>query len=80
MLESETGVSNMSNTVPRRFLRLPEVKRVIPISTSEIYRRISAGTFPRPVQIGAHSVAWVESEVHAYASTLIAQRNARLRS
>ena len=36
---------------PFRFLALPEVKSRVGLSTSSIYRAMTAGTFPRPVPI-----------------------------
>ena len=36
---------------PARFLRLPEVRQLMGISTSSLYRMMAAGEFPRPVPI-----------------------------
>lgn len=36
---------------PFRFLRLPEVRKRVGLSTPTIYRHIAAGRFPRPVRI-----------------------------
>ena len=46
-----------------KFLRRPEVVRITGLSTSEIYRRIKANTFPKPVQLGARAVAWRQSSI-----------------
>ena len=35
----------------QRFLRFPEVKRIIPLSTGSIYDKIANGEFPRPVRL-----------------------------
>jgi len=43
--------------------RLPEVERISGLRRSTIYRNISEGTFPRPVQLGAQSVAWKKSNL-----------------
>lgn len=59
---------------PRRFIKLAEVKALTTLSTSEIYRRIAAGTFPAQVTIGPKSVAWIEAEVLAWCDSLAAQR------
>ncbi len=59
---------------PRRFIKLAEVKSLTTLSTSEIYRRIAAGTFPAQVTLGPKSVAWIEAEVLAFCDSLIAQR------
>lgn len=58
---------------PRRLIKLAEVKTLTTLSTSEIYRRIAAGTFPAQVPLGPKSVAWLEAEVLAWRDSLIAQ-------
>ncbi|XLX40110.1 helix-turn-helix transcriptional regulator [Ectopseudomonas mendocina] len=58
----------------RRFIKLAKVKDYTSLSTSEIYRRIAAGTFPAQVTLGPKSVAWVEAEVLAWCDELAAQR------
>ena len=60
--------------LPRRFIKIRKVKDRTSLSTSEIYRRIAAGTFPAQVTLGPKSVAWVEDEVDAWCDDLIAQR------
>jgi len=59
---------------PRRFIKLATVKDYTSLSTSEIYRRIAAGTFPKQITLGPKSVAWIESEVLAWCDDLAAQR------
>ncbi|MGL4316713.1 MAG: helix-turn-helix transcriptional regulator [Pseudomonas sp.] len=61
-------------TAPRRFIKLAQVKAYTSLSTSEIYRRIAAGTFPAQVTLGPKSVAWVESEILQWCDALAAQR------
>ncbi len=58
----------------RRFIKLPKVKDYTSLSTSEIYRRIAAGTFPTQITLGPKSVAWIEAEVLAWCDALTAQR------
>jgi prophage regulatory protein len=48
---------------PEKFLRLSEVQRRVPMSRSSIYNKISRGEFPRPINLGARAVAWLESEI-----------------
>lgn len=60
--------------LPRRFIKLAQVKDYTSLSTSEIYRRIAAGTFPAQVTLGPKSVAWIEAEVLAWCDDLAAQR------
>lgn len=46
-----------------RLIRLPEVMSRVGLGRSTIYRWMSEGKFPKPVQLGGHAVAWVEEEV-----------------
>ncbi|WP_434627995.1 helix-turn-helix transcriptional regulator [Pseudomonas sp. Z6-14] len=59
---------------PRRFIKLGEVKVLTTLSTSEIYRRIAAGRFPKQVMLGPKSVVWIEAEVIAWCDSLVALR------
>ena len=63
----------MSAKVIRRFIKLAGVKDLTALSTSEIYRRIAAGTFPAQVTLGPKSVVWIESEVLAWCEARIAE-------
>ncbi|HZJ91694.1 MAG TPA: AlpA family transcriptional regulator [Thiopseudomonas sp.] len=54
-------------------IKLPEVKRRTTLSTSEIYRRLEAGTFPRQIKLGAKAVAWLESDIHAWIDERVAE-------
>ena len=49
-----------------RFMTMAEVRRRVALSKTEIYRKIKAGAFPRPVPLGTQKVAFVESEVAAW--------------
>lgn len=51
-----------------RLIRLPEVMNRVGLGRSTIYRWMSEGRFPKPVQLGGHAVAWVETEVDAWVS------------
>jgi len=46
-------------------LRLPVVRARTGLSRSTIYLKVSEGSFPRPISLGARSVGWVESEIDA---------------
>jgi prophage regulatory protein len=51
-------------------IRRKEVERLTSLSKSRIYALMNSGDFPKPVSLGAMSVAWLEVEVHEW----IAQR------
>lgn len=54
-----------------RLISLKQVLHLIPLSKSEIYRRIKAGTFPKQVHLGPSRVAFSEAEIERW----IANRN-----
>ena len=62
-----------TTTTPNTLIKLPEVKRRTTLSTSEIYRRLEAGTFPRQIKLGAKAVAWLEHEVSAWINQRVAE-------
>ena len=45
------------------FLRLPAVKKRTGFESSQIYKLIKQGQFPKQINLGPQSVAWLESEV-----------------
>lgn len=60
---------------PRLLLTLGDLPRMgIKISRSTILRLEAAGRFPKRVRIGAHSVAWLASEIEAHVAALAAER------
>ena len=66
----------MSETIKKeRFLRLSEVIERTGLSRSAIYMNISEGTFPQNINLGARSVAWLESEIDAWMQARINQRS-----
>lgn len=52
-------------------ISLKTVLQRVPLSKSEIYRRIKAGTFPQQVRLGPSRIAFVESELDAWAAAQI---------
>jgi prophage regulatory protein len=56
-----------------KLLRLSAVKEITGLSRSSIY---ADPDFPKPVKIGARSVAWVDDEVASWISIRIAAREA----
>jgi prophage regulatory protein len=69
------------NTTPAMgaliLLRLPDVRRRVSLSRSEIYRRIAAGDFPQPVKLGERASAWNAAEVDSWIAARIAARDAK---
>ena len=67
-----------SQAAPRldSFLRLPEVMRITGRSRATIYRAMENGTFPKKIQLGENTVAWLESEIAAWIAERTATRAA----
>ncbi len=59
---------------PDRLLRWQELKKWIPLSRSNVYRMMDEGTFPRPINLGARSVAWFESDIDAWIQERLKQQ------
>lgn len=62
-------------TPPVRLLKLREVQTLTALSRATIYRYISSGHFPKAVQLGLRSVAWIEGEVQGWINQRILRRD-----
>ena len=49
-----------------RIIRLPEVCGRVCLSRSTIWAYCRAGTFPKPIKLGARAVGWNEADVTAW--------------
>ena len=49
-----------------RMLRVAEVVSRTGLSRTSLWRRLRAGDFPRPIQLGPNSVGWRDSEIEAW--------------
>ena len=61
----------------KSLLRLPEVRRRVGLSRSEIYRLISLDRFPRGVPLGVRARAWASDEIDNWIQARIDAREAR---
>ncbi len=66
----------MADTKPIRFLRLTEVQKRVPYSRSSIYHLASLGEFPKPLNLGARAVAWLESDIDEWIAARVAKGRA----
>lgn len=57
--------------------RLPVVKARTGLSRSEIYRRVAAGTFCKPIKLGERLTAWNSAEVSQWIADRIAERDVK---
>lgn len=55
----------------KRLIRVPEVLRRVGFSRTTMYELIKEGRFPDKINIGARSVAFVESEIDAWIENTI---------
>ena len=53
-----------------RFLRLPEVLKIIPISKSAWWQGIRDGKFPKPIKLGLRTSAWLQSDIETLCARL----------
>ncbi|RIV80151.1 AlpA family transcriptional regulator [Aurantiacibacter xanthus] len=51
---------------PTRLIRIKEVQYRTGLGRSTIYRWMSQGRFPNPVQLGGHVVAWLEGDIEEW--------------
>ncbi len=52
-------------------IRVAEVLRITGLSRSTLYEKMLDGSFPKQIKLGLRSVAWVKSEVQAWAKERI---------
>lgn len=58
-----------------RFISMDEVIDRVSFSKTHIYRKIADGTFPRPVPLGPHKVAFLEREIEEWIAARIDERD-----
>lgn len=49
-----------------RYLRLPELRQMVPLSPATIWRKTRAGTFPPAIKISERVTAWNREAVEAW--------------
>jgi len=64
-----------SNQKKLTILRRKQVEDRTGLSRSTIYLRIQEGTFPKPINLGARAVGWLESEIEAWLAACIENRD-----
>ena len=47
----------------KRYLRLPQVLEIIPVSKSTWWAGIKKGIFPRPIKLSPRVTVWLESDI-----------------
>lgn len=64
-----------SNQEKLSILRRKQVEERTGLSRSTIYLRIQEGTFPRPINLGARAVGWLENEIESWLAARMEVRN-----
>lgn len=60
-----------------RILRWPDVRQMVGLSRSQIYKLIQNEQFPEPVKLGARASGWIEAEVLVWVQERIEERSTR---
>jgi prophage regulatory protein len=58
-----------------RLIRKPELREMIGLSDTTVWRLEKSGGFPKRIQIGGSSVAWLLTEVLSWIERKAAARN-----
>lgn len=56
----------------QKFYRRREVEKLTGLPTSTLYQRMAEGSFPKPIELGPHSVAWLESDLSKWQADVLA--------
>ncbi len=73
----EHVTTDNTNSAPPELLRLRHLMARLRVSRSTIYRLIATKGFPKPIQLGTGSVAWVSDEIDAWIRQQIEHRNCK---
>jgi predicted DNA-binding transcriptional regulator AlpA len=52
-----------THSMPKGFLRLPQVLALIPVCKSSWWNGCKSGRYPKPVKIGPNSTAWRAEDI-----------------
>ncbi|WP_085600439.1 AlpA family transcriptional regulator [Pseudomonas sp. B10(2017)] len=61
----------MISAASDRFIRIKDVISVTGLARNTIYRRMREGTFPRQIRLGPNSVAWLQSAISEWMSSVV---------
>jgi prophage regulatory protein len=56
-----------------KFLRLPKVLEMVPVSKSTWWAGVKSGNYPKPVKLSRRTTAWLREDIEALC-TRIAER------
>lgn len=61
-------------------LRVNQVIEKTGMKRTYLYQEVKAGRFPKPVNLGAKAIGWIDTEVDAWIQNLIEARNQAARA
>lgn len=77
-ISNATAQQLQAALIPKKetaLIRRKRVEELTALSRSRIYDLMQKNAFPKPVQLGAMSVAWLEIEIHEWIAARIADRS-----
>jgi predicted DNA-binding transcriptional regulator AlpA len=63
---TSSGQSGSANRI--RLIRFSQLRAIVPLSRTTIWRRVHDGTFPRPIRLSGNVLAWRVDQVEAWIS------------
>lgn len=65
--DTQAGISSTYGVLPvTGFVRLADLRQIIPLSDSTIWRRVKAGTMPAPVKLSPRVTAWKAEDIRQW--------------
>ena len=53
-----------------KYIRMPQVREIVPMSKSTIWAKVKTGEFPAPHKLSTRITAWKESDIISYCEQL----------
>lgn len=64
--KAKTKTKAIGSTKPETFMRLEQVREIVPVGRSTLWAWVREGKFPKPVKIGPMTTAWRASDVRVW--------------
>ncbi|WP_440026826.1 helix-turn-helix transcriptional regulator [Chromobacterium amazonense] len=65
--DAQAGILATYGALPATgYVRLSDLRPIIPLSDSSIWRRVKAGTFPAPVKLSERVTAWKAEDIRTW--------------
>ncbi|POA99826.1 hypothetical protein C2134_04440 [Chromobacterium sinusclupearum] len=65
--DAQAGILATYGALPATgYVRLSDLRPIIPLSDSSIWRRVKAGTFPAPVKLSERVTAWKAEDIRQW--------------